>query len=218
MQLTAEQLKVRMAGPPLAPPIAWILRHVASASHMRLDAPTTDFSQATVKCLRRARFPEEACWEHATREICSIKGQLGARLLIHCCARCREASGRCWQWTPTLASWCSARRAPGRRRRASRGTRARSPRSCPSAPARKSGSCPSPSERAWPPAHLSPHIERELKRSRFGPSSCRSQTLLCSSLKAMMQCWPLQSVGLSVDLMPKEDSRCPVSISYWPLM
>ena len=80
MQLTAEQLKVRMAGPPLAPPIAWTLRHVASASHMRLDAPTTDFSQATVKCLRRARFPEEACWEHATRENLQHQGSARSAL------------------------------------------------------------------------------------------------------------------------------------------
>lgn len=131
-----------------------------------------DPSQVAMKCLWRGRPAGGLYCEHVAREVSSIGRQLRALSPMHCCAHHRVASGRCWRWTPTLASWCSAQRAPGRRRRASHGTRARLLRSCLSAPGRKSGSCPSPSERA----------------ACLLTSSCMLKRWLCSSLGAMVLC------------------------------
>ena len=56
MQLTAEQLKVRPACATLDNSIAWTLRHLASASHMRPSAHAAEPLTGSCEVLREEQF------------------------------------------------------------------------------------------------------------------------------------------------------------------
>ena len=71
MQLTAEQLKVRAARAALNTPIAWTLRHMACASHMRRSACAAD--ALTGRCEVLAE--ERTCRASLLRE-CGERGLL----------------------------------------------------------------------------------------------------------------------------------------------